>query len=104
MHPVLKDWLQNLGCLLPLSFLGFCTAIIAHWVTTETGPARFIITLQAKLLEGQHSPKLTMAIFMVPALCLAWLMAISCRRFLTRLGAYDRPTTNAGFKRPNGSS
>lgn len=101
MHPVLKDWLQNLGCLLPLGFFSFCTALIAHWVTTETGPARPVITLQAKILEGQHSPKLTMVIFMVPALILAWLMAKSCRRVLTRLGAYERPKTNAGFEQPN---
>ncbi|MBT9316021.1 hypothetical protein [Leptothoe spongobia] len=104
MNPVLKDWLQNLGCLLPLGFFGFCTAFIIHWVTTETGPARFIITWQAKFLEGQYSPKLTMAIFMVPTLLIAWLIAMSCRRVLKRLGVYDRPTTNAGFKRPNGST
>lgn len=101
MHPILKDWLQNLGCLLPLGFFGFCMAFIVHWVTTETGPARWIITFQAKFLEGQYSAKLTMAIFTLPALLGAWLTFKVCRRVLTRLGAYDRPTNNAGFERPN---
>ena len=103
MHPVLKDWLQNLGCLLPLGFLGFCMAVIVHWVSTETGPARFVITWQARILEGQYSPKITMAIFLVPALVLVWLITMGCRRVLTKLGVYDRPTTNAGFERPKSS-
>lgn len=102
MHPILKDWLQNLGCLLPIGFFGFCMAFIVHWVATETGPARVLIIWQAKLLEGQHSPRLTMAFFLLPTILGAWLLSIGCRRVLTRMGAYDRPTNNAGFKGPNG--
>lgn len=103
MHPVLKDWLQNLGCLLPLGFFSFCMALISHWVTTETGPARAVIILQARFLEGEYSRRLTLAIFLVPAFLCAWLFFIGCRRILTRLGAYERPTKNAGFKHPNGN-
>ncbi|NEZ60960.1 hypothetical protein D0962_30425 [Leptolyngbyaceae cyanobacterium CCMR0082] len=100
MHPILKDWLQNLGCLVPLGFLGLCMAFITHWVSTETGPARIVIVWQARILEGQYFDKVTMAAFILPALIGAWLVYVSFRRFLTRLGVYDRPT-NAGFKRPN---
>lgn len=102
MHPVLKDWLQNLGCFLPLGFFGFCMAVIVHWVSTETGPARAIIIWQAKILEGQHSPRVTIAIFLIPALLGAWLISIACRRFFTKLGVYERPTTNVGFEKSNG--
>ena len=101
MHPVLKDWLQNLGCLLPLGFLGFSMALIMHWVTTETGPARLIIIWQARFLEGQYFPRLTLVIFTVPTLLAAWLLAKSCRRILAKLGVYERPSTNAGFKNSN---
>ena len=101
MHPILKDWLQNLGCLLPLGFFSFCVALIAHWVATETGPARALIVWQAKFLDGQHFPRFTMAVFIVPAIVGAWLVFISCRRVLRRLGAYEKPA-NAGFKGPNG--
>lgn len=102
MHPILKDWLQNLGCFLPLAFFGFCMAIITHWVTTETGPARALIIWQAKVLEGQHSTELTIAIFLIPAGLGAWLIASSCRRFFTKLGVYERPTSNVGFEKTNG--
>ncbi|MGD1857274.1 MAG: hypothetical protein ACFB2W_23820 [Leptolyngbyaceae cyanobacterium] len=78
-------------------------ALIAHWVTTETGPARLVITWQARILEGQHYSRLTTIIFLVPALLLAWLVSRGCRRVLTRLGAYDRPSANAGFNHHNGS-
>ena len=98
MHPILKDWLQNLGCLVPLSFFGFCMALVLHWVNTETGPARALIIWQAQFLNGQHFPRLTMLVFVVPTVLGAWLVYLGCRRVLTRLGAYDRPTTNAGFK------
>ncbi|NEP63222.1 MAG: hypothetical protein F6K31_41005 [Symploca sp. SIO2G7] len=104
MHPVLKDWLQNFGCLLPLGFFGFCMALIGRWITTETGPARAVIILQARLLKGQYSSRLTLVIFLVPTLLCAWLVFIGCRRILTRLGVYERPTTNAGFEHPNGNA
>ena len=100
MHPILKDWLQNLGCLLPLGFFGFCMAFITHWVNTETGPARLIISWQARILEGQYFEKLTLITFLVPTLFCAWLVYVSCRRVLTKMGAYERPA-NAGFKQPN---
>lgn len=99
MHPILKDWLQNLGCLLPIGFFGFCIAIVVHWVATETGPARALIIWQARLLEGHYSLRLTMAVFLLLALLGAWLLFIGCRRVLTRLGVYDRPANNAGFQR-----
>lgn len=79
-------------------------AFIVHWVATETGPARIIIVLQAKFLEGQYFPKLTMAIFLLPTLLCVWSLYMGCRRILTRMGVYERPTHNAGFKRPNGST
>lgn len=102
MHPIVKDWLQNLGCLLPIGFFSFFMAITVHWVATETGPARMLIIWQARLLEGQHSPRLTMAVFLLLAVLGSWLFFVGCRRVLTRLGVYDRPADNAGFKRPNG--
>ncbi len=45
-----------------------------------------------------------MVIFTVPTLLCAWLLYKLCHRVLARLGAYDRPTNNAGFERPNGST
>ncbi len=102
MHPILKDWLQNLGCLIPLGFFGFGMAFIMHWVSTETGPARIIIIWQARMLQGQYYPRITMIACLLPTVLCAWLVYVSCRRILTRLGAYDRPT-NAGFKKPNGN-
>lgn len=101
MHPILKDWLQNLGCLIPLGFLGFCMAFVLHWVSTETGPARIIITWQVKVLQGQYSPKITMIVFLLPTLLCAWLVYVICRKTLTRLGVYNRPE-NAGFKKTSG--
>lgn len=101
MHPILKDWLQNFGCFLPLGFFGFCMAIIVHWVSTETGPARILIILQAKILEGEHSSSFTIAIFAIPALIGAWLLSKAWRRIFSRFGVYDRPTTNVGFEQPN---
>ncbi|ESA35129.1 hypothetical protein N836_13485 [Leptolyngbya sp. Heron Island J] len=102
MHPILKDWLQNLGCLIPLGFFSFCMALIMHWVATETGPARMLIIWQARFLNGEYSSRFTMIAFVVPTLLCVWLVYIGCRRVLTRMGAYDRPT-NAGFKGPNGN-
>lgn len=102
MHPILKDWLQNLGCLIPLGFFSFCMALITHWVNTETGPARIVIIWQARFLDGEYSSRLTMIACLVPTLLGVWLVYHGCRRVLTRIGVYDRPT-NAGFKRPNGN-
>ncbi|MEO0434307.1 MAG: hypothetical protein AAF151_21695 [Cyanobacteria bacterium J06656_5] len=99
MNPILKDWLQNLGCLLPLGFFGFCMALIGHWVSTETGPARALITWQAQFWNGQHFPRLTTAIFLVPTCLGAWLLFLACRRVLARAGVYDRPSTNVGFQK-----
>lgn len=55
---------------------------------------------QARFLQGQYFPRLTMAAFLLPTLLCAWIVYISCRRVLTRMGAYDRPE-NAGFKKNN---
>ncbi|WP_215616499.1 hypothetical protein [Leptothoe kymatousa] len=76
-------------------------AVIVHWVSTETGPARILIILQSKILEGEHSANLTIAIFVIPALVGAWLISKAWRRFFRRFGVYDRPTTNVGFEQPN---
>ncbi len=77
-------------------------AVIVHWVSTETGPARVIIIWQSKMLEGQHSPRITLAIFLIPVVLGTWAIAATCRHFFKKLGVYDRPTTNVGFEKPNG--
>lgn len=104
MNPILKDWLQNLGCLLPLGFLGFCMALTGHWVSSETGPARVLISWQAHFWNGRHSSHLTTAMFLLPTFLGAWLVFVGCRRVLTGIGVYDRPPDNVGFKRPNGNT
>ncbi|MEM6255363.1 MAG: hypothetical protein AAF821_20810 [Cyanobacteria bacterium P01_D01_bin.156] len=79
-------------------------AVIIHWVSTETGPARSIIIWQAKVLEGQYSPRLTFIIFMIPTVIGAWLIAATCRHFFKKLGVYERPKSNVGFEGPKRSA
>ncbi|NEP54363.1 MAG: hypothetical protein F6K65_38470 [Moorea sp. SIO3C2] len=89
MPPVLKDWLENLGCLLPLGFFGFCIAFVLHWVNTETGPARMLIIWQARLWNGQYFSTVTTVALFVPIVLGTWLISAMLRCGLKKFGIYS---------------